>query len=132
MRLHKVNDETYYGKKQFLYAIISLLITVCMIMTPYTAVSAAAPEPSTTAGNTTVEQPKTITQPKYGIMTSRADGGYTYYNMNNQSENNAAIEVTEKGHVMVPVIELSQLMNGVNYQYNKAKKTMTVTNTLNG
>jgi hypothetical protein len=80
----------------------------------------------------TEEQPKTVVQPKYGIMTSRAAGGYTFYNLNDQSENNAAIEVTEHGHVMVPVAELTQLMNGVRHQYVKSKKTMTVTNTLSG
>jgi uncharacterized YceG family protein len=103
-----------------------------MIMIPSSVVSAAAPDKSATAGNTTEEQPKTVLQPKYGIMTSRATGGYTFYDLNDRSEHNAAIEITEKDHVMVPVAELTQLMNGVNYQYTKSKKTMTVTNTLNG
>ncbi len=132
MRLHKENNDGIYGRKLFLRAAISLLMTICMIMTPITAVSAAAPETSDSAGKATVDQPVVTVQLKYGIMTSRAAGGYTFYDMNDQSEDTAAIEVTENSKVMVPIVELTQLLNGVNYQYIKAKKTLTVTNTLNG
>ncbi len=131
MRLHKKDNDTVHGMKQLLRTMISLMITVCMILAPSSAVLAAAPD-IPTADNTATEQPETIVQPKYGIMTSRVTAGYTFYDLNDQSEDNAAIEVTKKGHVMVPVVELAQLMNGVSYQYLKAKKTMTVTNTLNG
>ncbi len=131
MKLHKENNHSIYSKRQFLKAAISLVLTICMWSAPISAAWAAAPNTSTAVDAAGSEQPVTV-QSKYGIMTSRAAGGYNFYDFNDQSEDSAAIEVSEKNHVMVPIVEVSQVMNGVSYQYIKAKKTLTVTNTLNG
>ena len=44
----------------------------------------------------------------------------------------ASIEVTTSGSIMVPLKELTALMPSISYNYNTAKKTATVTNTVNG
>ncbi len=132
MKLHNLNSARAYDNKQFLHKTISLLLTICMILTPASIASAAVQNTPDKADQTTAAKPVITDQPKYAIMTSRAAGGYTFYNLNDQSEDKAAIEVTEKGHVMLPIMELTQLMNGVSYQYTKAKKLLTVTNTING
>ncbi len=131
MRLHKENNEAIYVKKPLLRVAISLLLTFCMMMSPMSIASAATQAPPNAEEDAQTD-PVIPVQPKYGIMTARATGGYTFYDMNDQSEDAAAIEVTENSNVMVPVAELTGVMNGVSYQYIKAKKTLTITNNSNG
>ncbi len=68
----------------------------------------------------------------YGILTADAKGGYTFYDLNDNTDGKASIEVTEEGNVMVPLQELAAKIPGLTYQYDSKKKTAAVTNTNNG
>lgn len=69
---------------------------------------------------------------KYGIVISDGDGNYTFYDFNDSSNTDAAIEISSMGNVMIPVKKLVETLPGLTYQYNASTKKITIKNTNNG
>jgi UPF0755 protein len=72
------------------------------------------------------------TPSKYGIIIADEKGSYTFYNMNDSSNKKAAIQITKSGSIMVPLEKVIKLIPGLSYQYDSAKKKLTVKNSNNG
>lgn len=69
---------------------------------------------------------------KYMIIISNAKGYYTFYDLNDKQDGNAAIELTPNDTIMVPLKRLVKLIPELTYKYDSSKKTATIQNTLNG
>ncbi|MFU0826796.1 MAG: Endolytic murein transglycosylase [Lachnoclostridium sp.] len=69
---------------------------------------------------------------KYSIVIGDQNGKYTYYDLNGGKDNEAGIEITDSGSIMVPLERLTALMPVLTYRTDANNKKYSVTNRNNG